>query len=169
MGNTIPMKLLLTIVLLLPLFSYAQNCKLNKETDPYTKETKLSTGFIIFSGGSVTIDADSKEVDMLFSFEGANRCFDNNSTAVVFFEGSKAKMNLRNAGTMNCEGLFHFIYKNSVNTTSQLQKLTTQKISQIVFTGNDKKEIKIILSPQNQEALVALGTCLVNEAKGLIK
>ena len=154
---------------MLPLFTYAQNCKLNKETDPYTKETKLSTGFIIFSGGSVTIDADSKEVDMLFSIEGANRCFDNNSTAVVFFEGSKAKMNLRNAGTMNCEGLFHFIYKNSVNTTSQLHKLTTQKISQIVFTGNDKKEIKIILSPQNQEALVVLGTCLVNEAKGLIK
>lgn len=70
MGNTIPMKLLLTIVLLLPLFSYAQNCKLNKETDPYTKETKLSTGFIIFSGGSVTIDADSKEVDMLFPLKG---------------------------------------------------------------------------------------------------
>ena len=102
--------------ILLPLFTRAQDCKLNKETDPFTKETKLSTGFMFFSGASLTIDADSKEVDLLFSLEGANRCLDNNSTAVVHFEGTKVKMNLRNAGTMNCEGLFHFIYKNSVNT-----------------------------------------------------
>lgn len=163
------MKFLLVLALLSPLFIDAQNCKLNKETDPYTKETKLSTGFMFFSGASLTIDADSKEVDMLFSLEGANHCFDNNSTAVVHFEGTKIKMNLHNAGTMNCEGLFHFIYKNSVNTTSQLQKLTTQKISQVVFTGNDKKGITVTLTPKDQELLVSLGTCLVNEAKSLIR
>lgn len=168
-GNFTLMKRILAALLLCPLFTLAQDCKLNKETDPYTKETRLSTGFIFLAGGSVTIDADSKEIDMLFSIEGANRCFDNNSTAVIFFEGSKVKMNLRNAGTMNCEGLFHFIYKNSVTTTSQLQKLTTQKISKIVFTGNDKKEITVTLSPAEQEVLVAHGTCLVSEAKSLIK
>lgn len=155
--------------LLLPLFSNAQECKLSKETDPFTKETKLSTGFMFFSGASLTIDADSKEVDLLFSLEGANRCFDNNSTAIVYFEGTKVKMNLRNAGTMNCEGLFHFIYKNSVNTTTQLQKLTAQKVSQIVFTDANKKESTVILTGKDQELLIALGTCLVTEAKTLIR
>lgn len=153
---------------MLPLMAFSQDCKLNKETDPFTKETKLSTGFMFFTGGSLTIDADSKEVDLLFSLEGANACFDNNSTAIVYFEGSKQKLNLRNAGTMNCEGLFHFIYKNSAVTTAQLQKLTTQKISQIVFTSSAKKEMTMILTPKDQDLLIALGTCLVTEAKTLI-
>lgn len=157
------------LTLFFPLFVVAQDCKLNKEADPFTKETKLSTGFMFFSGASLTIDADSKEVDLLFSMEGANKCFDNNSTAVVHFEGSKVKMNLRNAGTMNCEGLFHFIYKNSVNTTTQLQKLTTQRISQIVFTDANKKETTVLLTGKDQELLIALGTCLVTEAKTLIR
>jgi VCBS repeat-containing protein len=157
------------LVFLFPLLSQAQDCKLSRETDPFTKETKLSTGFMFFSGASLSIDADSKEVDLLFSLEGANKCFDNNSTAVVFFEGTKVKMNLRNAGTMNCEGLFHFIYKNSVNTTTQLQKLTTQKISQIVFTDANKKEMTVTLTGKDQELLISLGTCLVNEAKTLIR
>lgn len=157
------------LVFLFPLFSLAQDCKLSRETDPFTKETKLSTGFMFFSGASLSIDADSKEVDLLFSLEGANKCFDNNSTAVVFFEGTKVKMNLRNAGTMNCEGLFHFIYKNSANTTTQLQKLTTQRVSQIVFTDANKKEMTVTLTGKDQELLISLGTCLVNEAKTLIR
>ena len=157
------------LALLFPVFTVAQDCKLSKETDPFTKETKLSTGFMFFSGASLTIDADSKEVDLLFSIEGANRCFYNNSTAVVHFEGSKVKMNLRNAGTMNCEGLFHFIYKNAVNTTTQLQKLTGQKVSQIVFTDNNKKNITVTLTGKDQELLISLGTCLVTEAKTLIR
>ncbi len=155
--------------LIFPFYTLAQDCKLNKETDPFTKETKLSTGFMFFSGASLTIDADSKEVDLLFSLEGANKCFDNNSTAIVYFEGTKVKMNLRNAGTMNCEGLFHFIYKNSVNTTTQLQKLTGQRISQIVFTDANKKEMTVTLTGKDQELLIALGTCLVKEAKTLIR
>lgn len=157
------------LLFFLPLLTQAQDCKLSRETDPFTKDTKLSTGFMFFSGASLTIDADSKEVDLLFSLEGANKCFDNNSTAVVFFEGSKVKMNLRNAGTMNCEGLFHFIYKNAVNTTTQLQKLTTQRISQIVFTDANKKEVTVTLTGKDQELLISLGTCLVNEAKVLIR
>lgn len=163
------MKGILILGMLLPFISIAQDCKLGRETDPFTRETKLSTGFMFFSGASLTIDADSKEVDLLFSIDGANRCFDNNSTAIVFFEGSKVKMNLRNAGTMNCEGLFHFIYKNAVTTTTQLQKLTGQKISQIVFTDTNKKEITVTLTGKDQELLIALGTCLVTEAKTLIR
>ena len=168
------MKNIFALLLLLPLFSGAQdstatNCKLIKETDPFTKEIKLSTGFIFLDGGSVTIDADSKEIDVLFSIEGADKCFDNNSTAAIFFEGVKTKLNSRNGGTMNCEGLFHFIFKNTATTTSMLQKMMTQKINHILFTGNNKKESTINISPTDQQTLMAMATCLVNEAKTLIK
>jgi hypothetical protein len=168
--NSIDMKKLLAIVLLVPLFSIGQDsCKLIRETDPYTKQTKLSTGFIYFDGGSLTIDADSKEIDFLFSIEGADKCFDNSSVAAIFFEGVKTKMNSRNGGSMNCEGLFHFIFKNSPATTSLLQKLISQKIHHIVFTGNNKKESTINIGPVEQETLRTLAACLVNEAKTLIK
>lgn len=169
------MKNIFALFLLSPLFSLAQDstasqCKLIKETDPYTKEIKLSTGFIFLDGGSVTIDADSKEIDVLFSIEGADKCFDNNSTAAIYFEGVKTKLNSRNGGTMNCEGLFHFIFKNTATTTtSMLQKIMTQKINHILFIGNNKKESTINISPADQQTLMALATCLVNEAKTLIK
>lgn len=168
------MKNILVILFLLPLFSSAQDsianrCKLIRETDPFTKETKLSTGFIFLDGGSVTIDADSKEIDVLFSIEGVDKCFDNNSIAAIFFEGVKSKMSSRNGGTMNCEGLFHFVYKNTAFSSTYLQKIMTQKINHIVFTGNNKKESTINISPLEQQTLMTMATCLVNEAKKLIK
>ena len=163
------MKCIIALILLVSATASAQDCKLNKETDPYTKETKLSTGFIFLDGASVTIDADSKEIDILFSIEGNDKCFDDNSTAVIIFEGSKIKTSLRNNGTMNCEGLFHFIFKNSATTTSNLKKLSTQKITQITFTGNNKKVTIITVPPQEQQTLITLAACLVNDAKALIK
>jgi len=163
------MKYSIAVALLFPLYLGAQDCKLNRETDPYTKETRISTGFIFLDGGSVTIDADSKEIDVLFSIEGVDKCFDNNSMAAIFFEGVKTKMSSRNGGTMNCEGLFHFVFRNTASTTTLLQKLSTQKINHIVFTGNNKKETTVTLAPGEQQTFMALATCLVNEAKMLIK
>lgn len=171
------MKKFLSILLLLPLFTSAQDttakkpldCKLRREQDPYTKETRLSTGFLKLGGASVTIDADSKEIDVLFTIDGADKCYDNNSVAAIFFEGVKTKMSNRNGGTMNCEGLFHFIFRNTVNPQTPLQKIMTQPINRIVFTGNNKAETTITISPENQEKLMTLATCLVNEAKTLIK
>lgn len=159
----------LLIVTLFPGYLMAQDCQLNRETDPYTKETKLSTGFISLRGGSVTIDADSREIDIFFSVGGTDKCFDNNSMAAVFFEGSKIKQSYRNAGTMNCDGYFHFNFKNAAATSTLLQKLTTQKIASIVFTGNNKTETKLTLSPEQQETLMQLSSCLVKEAKTLLK
>lgn len=164
------MRFFLSILLMLPLISLAQDCMLTRETDPFTKETKISTGFFALDGGSITIDATSTEIDFLFSIEGADRCFDNNSTAAIFFEGPKLiKFNTRNGGSMNCEGLFHFIFKNTATPNTLLNRIMTQKIHHILFTGNNKKEVTITLTPNDQQALVALVTCLVNEAKTLIK
>jgi len=161
------MKYILVIYIFFPFFSEAQECKLNREKDPFTKEIKISTGFIPLDGGSVTIDATSAEIDFLFSIEGADRCFDNNSTAFVFFEGTKLKLTARNGGSMNCEGLFHFIFRNTASLPSMLTKMTTQKINRFVFKGNNNKESTINLSPADQELFMTLADCLVNEAKAL--
>lgn len=167
------MKYILVLVLFFPLFLAAQDpiaigCKLNRETDPFTKEIKISTGFIPMDGGSVTIDATKAEIDFLFSIEGADKCFDNNSTAFIFFEGTKLKLTAHNGGSMNCEGLFHFIFRNTASLPSMLTKMTTQKINHIVFKGNNKKESTINLSPADQQLFMTLAECLVNEAKKLI-
>jgi hypothetical protein len=168
------MKYILALMLFFPLLLTAQdttavNCKLNRETDPFTKEVKISTGFIPLDGGSVTIDATKAEIDFLFSIEGVDRCFDNNSTAFIFFEGTKLKLTARNGGSMNCEGLFHFIYRNTGSLPSVLTKMTTEKVNHIVFTGNNKKESTITLSAVDQQLYMTLATCLVNEAKTLIQ
>jgi len=163
------MRYFLVIGLFFPFFSVAQDCKLNRETDPFTKEIKISTGFIPMDGGSVTIDATRAEIDFLFSIEGVDRCFDNNSTAFVFFEGTKLKLTAHNGGSMNCEGLFHFVYRNTTSLPSMLTKMTTQKINHIDFTGNNKKVSTINLSPADQQLFMSLAACLVNEAKTLVQ
>jgi hypothetical protein len=163
------MKYIFVIALLFPFYAWAQDCKLHKETDPYTKEIKLSTGFIQLQGGSVTVDADKLEIDVFFTLNGTDKCFDNSSTAFIFFEGTKLKMTTRNSGSMNCEGFFHFTFRNTPSTNSLLQKLSVQKVNNIVFTGNGKKETKIIFTPEQQQMFTSLTTCLVNEAKTLIK
>ena len=164
------MKLPLLLLTLTLTFSLAaQECKVKKTTDPYTKEIRLSSGFIQLDGGSVTIDADSKEIDILFSVEGTDVCFDNNSSVFIFFEGSKSKGSIRNGGSMNCEGLFHFIFKNSASTTSLLNRMMTQKITHIVFSGNNKKETTVTVGPLEQDVVKNFTSCVVNEAKSLIR
>ena len=163
------MRYILITCLFIPFFSMAQDCKLDREADPFTKEIKISTRFIPLDGGSVTIDATKTEIDFLFSIEGVDRCYDNNSTAYVFFEGTKLKLTARNGGSMNCEGLFHFIFRNTASLPSMLTKMTTQKINHIVFKGNNNKESTINLSPADQQLFMSLADCLVNAAKELIK
>ena len=158
------------IVLLLSCLQMsAQECKLTRTTDPYTRETRISSGFVQLEGGSVTLDASKPEIDILFSLEGAEKCFDNTSTAYIFFEGSKSKASIRNGGTMNCEGLFHFIFRNSNSVTSLLNRMMTQKITHIVFTGNNKKETTVAFGPLEQDAVKNFATCIVNEAKALLQ
>jgi len=168
------MKKILLLLMFAPLGLMAQDstavsCKLHSETDPFTKEIKLSTGFINLSGGSITIDATAPEVDLLFSVSGREVCFDNNSTAFIFFEGTKSKLTIRNGGTMNCEGLFHFIFKNTATTQNNLNRLGTQKINRIVFTTTSKTELTINIKPETQEQLMQHIHCIAEEAKKLIK
>ncbi len=164
------MKYLLLVVLLVPVLANAQDCKIIRETDSYTKQTKITTGFVHVDGGSISIDADSKEIIVLFSLEGAEKCFGDNSTAEIFFEGFKSKTMSRNQGTMNCEGFFQFVFRNTAGTpTTTLQRMMTKKITHIIFTGNSKKPVTVNVGPGEQEIIMKQTTCLVAEAKTLIK
>ncbi len=166
------MKCIVVICFLLPLFIDAQDstaisCKLIRETDPYTKETRLSSGFISLQGASLTVDADSKEIDFFFVIE--NKCFEDESTVFIYFEGNKAKTTYRNTGRMNCDGYFHFNFRNGLTIPSVLQKLSTQPVAHFIFTGNDKKAVTVDLLPDQQKALIQITSCLVAESKALIK
>lgn len=161
------MKYLLLILVLSPFALIAQECKILRETDPYTKETKISSGFINLQGGILSIDADNKEID--FFFEVTGKCFNDASTVFIFLEGSKIKTTYRNAGTVNCDGYFHFKFKNGTVTPTVLQKMASQKTVQFIFTGNDKKETIVSLLPQDQKLVMDAIACIVAEAKTLIK
>jgi hypothetical protein len=164
-----PMKYIVIILLHIPLLSVAQDCKLRKTVDPYTKEVKLSTGLIALSGASLSIDADSKEIDFFISVDSKEKCFNDMSSAVIIYDSSKVKANFKNMGSINCDGFFHLIFKNGQNTQSQLQRLTTKKIVSIVLTDTNKGQTVMTFSPEMQQKIISLGTCLVNEAKALIK
>jgi hypothetical protein len=164
------MKQLLVLALLLPFFSFAQDCQIKKTKDQFTQEPKLSTGFVPFSSVSLSIDADSKEIDFLFSLTNKTEgnCFDDVSTISFVYEG-KQKANFRNTGTMNCEGLFHVTFKNLATTPSPLQKLSTKKLTAITLVGNDKATTVVTLGPAQQQELMDMIACIVKEGKTLIK
>jgi hypothetical protein len=161
------MKIILLASLLLPLFVSAQDCKLLRDVDPYTKEVKLSSGFITLQGGSMSIDADSKEVDLFFIVPG--KCLDGASTVFIYYEGSKTKATLRNGGSMNCDGDFHYTFRNSTVTPTVMQKLSTLHVTQFVFTGTDNKAVTISLLPDQQKVLMESAACMATEAKTLVK
>lgn len=163
------MKVLSVICFLLPVWLQAQDCKLKKTTDPYTKEVRLSTGFISLQGASLSIEADNKEIDFFFSMDGKEKCFNDASTAAVSYEGTKMKGTFRNGGSMNCDGFFHILFRNGTATPTLLQRLITQKITSILFTGDNKTLTTITLSPEEQQKIMSWGDCLIKEAKTLIK
>ncbi len=158
------------LLLLLQGRSFAQQCNLNRDRDPYTKEIKLSSGFIELDGASVTIDANKDEIDFLFSMEQNNRCFDDNTTAQVFFDSSKTKLSIHNNGSMNCKGIFHFIFKNSATTPSQLARLSGFKVNHIDLYNNldmTKKIGTINFTSSMQNTFMSLTACVATEAKTL--
>src|SRR6185295_13515007 len=159
------MKYYLALVLLSPFFLSAQDCNLRTSKDPYTREVKVSTGLISLNNAQYSIQATKSEIDFMFSIEG--KCFDDASSASVFFEGTKVKSNFRNGGTTNCDGLFHFTFRNTNPSPSALSNLGAKKITSIRFKDNTNKETGIILTVEQQQTLSDLINCIINEAKKL--
>jgi len=163
----ISMKYPFCLLLLLPFYSMAQDCKLKNRRDPYTKEIRLSTGLIALNGAQVSIEASKPEVDFMFSL-GSGKCFDDACTAALYYEGSKVKTNFKNNGTMNCDGLFHFTFRNTDPVQSALQNLATKKVTSIRFKDNGKKEIVVTLTAEQQQIFMNQGACIISEAKKLL-
>lgn len=161
------MKFIWLIVFLFPVFLAAQDCKLITDKDPYTKETKLSTGFITLQGATVSIEADKTEIDFFFTVP--DKCFNDNSTVLIYFEGSKTKTTFRNAGSMNCDGYFHFKFKNGQVTPTVLKNLSTKKVAQFIFNADEKKPFTVSLLADQQDIFMKGASCIADEAKTLIK
>ena len=159
------MKYYFALLLLSPFFSPAQDCNLRTTKDPYTREIKVSTGLVSLNNAGYSIQVTKSEIDFMFSIEG--KCFDDASSASVFFEGTRVKSNFKNSGTMNCDGLFHFTFRNTNPLPSALSNLGTKKITAIRFKDNSNKEAGIILTAEQQQMLTTLINCMINEAKKL--
>ncbi len=156
------MKYLLALLLLSSFAASGQDCSLIRETDPYTKLTRISTGFISLPDARLNIEADGKEVDLFFIV--TDRCFADGSNVYVYFEGMKARMFYRNTGSMNCDGYVHLKFRQSANPPAQLKRFATHKVTQFIFLDRDKKEKVITLTTEQQDNLQKLATCLLEEA-----
>jgi hypothetical protein len=158
---------------MIPLLFFGQDCTLSKTTDDFTNETKISTGFLSFNEGKskflVSMSTSNKEIDFFFSI--ANReegwCFDNSSTAIIQFAGTRLKSTSRNTGSMNCQGLFHFTFRNVATTPSALTRLSTHPIESFSFKGSNK-QYDFHLRESDREKFMKVVECIIKESKTLL-
>jgi len=163
----------IAFIFFLPFFVSAQDsCQLKKTTDPFTHQTKISTGFVPFAANgvqfSISIDATSTEIDFFLWFTRDQKCFDDESSIQIIFEGDRLKSNQKNTGSMNCEGAFHFTLKNT-STNSQLKRLADKKINTFHITGAGKTITDISFTAGQKEKLMRMINCVLNESKTVFK
>jgi hypothetical protein len=161
------MKRVLFFLLICPFFATAQDtCGIKRDRDPYTKEVRLSTGFISVGNFKVSIDAVTKEIDFFFMLDGS-KCFNDQSQLVVNFEGSRVKQTYRSSGTMNCEGYFHIAFRNTPGTSYSLQKLATLRVSSFVFK-KDNEETMVMLTADQKVLFQRAVACIIAQSKTLL-
>ncbi|MDQ6610238.1 MAG: hypothetical protein M3Y85_10500, partial [Bacteroidota bacterium] len=114
-------------------------------------------------------DATPTEIDFFIWIKNDNKCFDLESTAQVIWEGERSKATFRNTGSMNCDGAFHFNFKNLPNTNAWLKKLSAKKVATIKLTGNNNVETIITLNEEQKIILQNMATCITAEGKTLLK
>ena len=163
------MKYILFCICFLPLAAWAQDCNLKKGQDAFTSKPTLSTGFIELQGNTLSVDVNSKEIDFFFVLSSsAVKCLDEETTVTMVFEGGKLKSEFKNYGSMNCDGIFHVIFRNSAYTPSPLQKLAAKKIVSIQFKTSSPKPYIISLIPEQQQTLQNTISCVIKEAKTVL-
>ena len=166
------MKQVLFLFLLIPAFSFSQDCNVKKLKDKFSQEPVYSSGFIHFKGSkgekvSLTVEADSKEIRLLYSIP--DNCFNDQSSVAFSFDGSKSKSNLKAANAMNCDGIFTIAFRNTSSTPYALNKIATQKTTAMYITGSNGQKIEVVLTDEEKLLLQGKTDCLVKEAKALIK
>lgn len=168
------MKKVLFLILCLPFLASAQDsCQLKKETDPFTHQTKITTGFVNFVNNgvqlSISIDATPTEIDFFLWFNKDNKCFDDQSTIQVNYEGDRLKGNFRNSGSMNCEGAFHFSFRNTPNAPGTLQRLTDKKVASFHITGPNKTVTDVMFTQEQKDTFLQMAKCVVQQSKAIRK
>jgi hypothetical protein len=165
------MKIVLTLLFALPVCAVAQDCSFKKVKDQFSQEPKITSGFVPFNSAKLNIDADAKEIHFLFVLgnTGEMKCFEDASTLQIAFDGTNTKAFLRNSGSMNCEGYFDVVFKNTPTTTSYLNRMTTHTVKSLTFTGNNKTVTTITLSDDQKVLFKQLATCIAAESKTLIQ
>lgn len=167
------MKYIFAALFLFPLGLFAQDCTLKKQIDKFSNQPKITTGFFPLSTGMdrvvVSIEATATDIDFLFALARGEeqKCYDDASTAQVSYDSTRYKTTYRNSGSMNCEGLFHFNFRNTATPASNLKRLATTKVASIVFTGNDKSVTEVKLTEEDKVKLMDMANCIIHEAKTL--
>ena len=168
------MKFIIALFFLVPFSIHAQDsCQLKKETDPFTHQARISTGFVPFTVNgiqlAVSIDATNTEVDFFFWIKKDGKCFDDASMVQVNYDGERLKASYKNTGSMNCEGAFHFTFRNTPNTPSNLERLTSRKIASMKFNGPNKDVTDLVFMEEQKQKLMRMAACEVRESKTLLK
>lgn len=168
------MKIAFSALLFFPFAALAQDtCGLKKTKDPFTHLTKLSTGFKNFGSGSVPVsisaDASPTEIDFFVWVKADGKCFDLESTAEMIWEGERSRATFRNTGSINCEGAFHFTFKNTPTPNSWLRKMIAKRVATIKLTGNNNAQTVITLTEEQKNILQRMATCIVAEGATLNK
>ena len=164
------MKLFLLLILSFPLVISAQDCNLKNEKDRLNQDPRLTTGFKALGAGSnkflLSISADKKEIDYFLALDKSTVCFNDLSRALVTFD-NKQRGTYRNGGTTNCKGYFHFIFPNQQNLNANLTNMSLKKIVTIQFTDAANNKEIITLRPEDQDEIIRLTTCVLNELEKL--
>jgi len=167
-------KIVFILLLAFPFLTKAQDsCKLKKSTDPYTKETRVTTGFVPFNSDgvqfSISIEITKTEIDFFLWIKDDSKCFDNNSDVQVTYSGERIKTTYKNTGSVNCDGAFHFTFRNSSSIPSNLKRLMEKKVASMKFKGRGGEETQITFTEEQMEKLQQMTSCAVNEARALQK
>jgi hypothetical protein len=151
-----------------PFVLEAQNCTLKKETDEFTGKPKITTDFFDLKGAKLAIDATAAGFDYFFVVKNpSNSCFDETSEVAILFDGEKNPQEIRNAGSTNCDGVFHIVFRGAKYTPGMVKKLSTKKVISFVFSDRNAKKAIINLTDDQQQLFMKYTTCIAEEAKAL--
>jgi hypothetical protein len=86
---------------------------------------------------------------------------------VIVIYDTKQRGSFKNGGTTNCKGYFHFVFPNQPNLNANLVNLSQKKIATLQFTDNAENKKIITLRPQDQETIIRLTKCVLDQLDAL--
>lgn len=161
----------MTLLVIFPCIIFAQDCDLKDEKDRFNQDPRLTTGFKTLGAGRdkflISITADKTEIDIFIALENSGLCFTDISRATVYFEGGKQRSTYKNGGTSNCQGNFHFNFRNQEPLHTSLTQLATKKVVSIQFQLPENQKREFALRPEDSDALLNMASCIMDQLASL--